>query len=166
MLYADEDLRLLPEELWWTPQPRPDARQHLAGGAAVARAAHAARSPVNLPEASAGDGPLTDSDDSDASSVASIEVAGGCVDDDGIGGGRALDLDKKWRPLQLHTVAAALRDSAKTVAQVDALQKLEQLVRYGTWMPQHSFPQHAPFSSPRPVHGRLGGGQVSARLLA
>jgi hypothetical protein len=46
-----------------------------------------------------------------------------------MGDERALDLDAKWRPLQLHTVAKAIRDSSKTVAQVEALNKLEPLVR-------------------------------------
>lgn len=116
MLYGDEDLSLLPEELWWTPRrppPHPSA------------AAHAARSPITA----AGGGPLTDSDDSDASSEVSVEIPGGAPEEDGVGGGRAMDLDKRWRPVQLHTLAAAMRDSSKTVAQVEALQKLEQLVR-------------------------------------
>ena len=71
------------------------------------------------------DAPLTDSDDSDAESAASLEALSDASADDG----RAMDLDSKWRPVQLHTVAKAVRDSSKTVAQVEALSKLEPLVR-------------------------------------
>ena len=71
------------------------------------------------------DAPLTDSDDSDAESDASLEALSDASADDG----RAMDLDAKWRPVQLHTVAKAARDSGKTVAQVEALSKLEPLVR-------------------------------------
>eukprot|EP00892_Ulva_mutabilis_P011498 jgi/Ulvmu1/8720/UM047_0061.1 len=134
VLYTDEDLSLLPEELWWRPQ---HAASHTV--AAVSRSGRSTRSPNkhqggNAASAAHGaaqqdQGPLTDSDDSDASSEASIEVAGGSAEDDGPGGGRPLDVDKNWRPVQLHTVAAALRDSKKTVAQVEALSKIEQLVR-------------------------------------
>lgn len=70
--------------------------------------------------------PLTDSDDSDAESEASLEALSDASAEDK----QAVDLDAKWRPLQLHTVAKMVRDTSKTVAQVEALHKLEPLVRY------------------------------------
>ena len=60
--------------------------------------------------------PLTDSDDSDAESDVSLEALTDASEDEG----RAMDLDAKWRPVQLHTVAKAVRDTGKTVAQVEA----------------------------------------------
>jgi hypothetical protein len=70
--------------------------------------------------------PLTDSDDSDAESDASLEA----LSDSSAEDERALDLDTKWRPVQLHNVAKAMRVSSKTAAQVEALNKLEPLVRW------------------------------------
>lgn len=84
------------------------------------------------------DTPLTDSDDSDAESEASLEA----FSDESAEDGRAVDLDAKWRPVQLHTVAKAVRDSSKTVAQVEALNKLEPLVRYSAAQPEST-----PFAS-------------------
>lgn len=112
ILYDAEDLALLPEELWWVEQqppaapPRTAARrreeQHAEGGDASA--------------------PVTDSDDSDASS-ASLQPLDLEEDE------RPIDVDKNWRPVQLHTVLADVRQSKDTVARVDALGKVEQLVR-------------------------------------
>lgn len=107
VLFEGEDLSLLPNEVWWDApaQPRKNATTQS----------------IQAPPAQR-EGPETDSDDSDASS-ASLESL------DNEEAGLPMDLDKKWRPVQLHSVLADLRQNEDTLKRVDALQKLEPLVR-------------------------------------
>jgi hypothetical protein len=69
--------------------------------------------------------PVTDSEDSDAS-VASLEFS----DNEELE--RPIDLDNKWRPVQLHNVLADIRQNENTVLRVEGFQKLEPMVRYAT----------------------------------
>ena len=65
----------------------------------------------------------TDSDDSDADSEASIEA----LDTEEVE--HPMDLDPKWRPIQLQTLAKQLRQTESSTDRVAALQKVEQLIR-------------------------------------
>ena len=111
VLYDDADLSLLPGEIWWdAAKPAPS---------------RAAARPASAPaqEAEEERGVETDSEDSDASSEASLQPL------DLEEPARAIDLDSKWRPVQLHHVLADLRQNEDTVKRVAALDKLEPLVR-------------------------------------
>jgi hypothetical protein len=108
VLYDEEDLSLLPEEIWWVAPPPRTVPQHPGCGQ---------RAPIVSEE-----GLLTDSDDSDASSASLEEL-------DIEEGTRPIDVDAKWQPVQLHGVLADVRQSENTVKRVEALQQLEQLVR-------------------------------------
>lgn len=66
--------------------------------------------------------PDTDSEDSDASE-ASLEALD--LDE----GERAIDVDSKWRPVQLHHLGRDIRQQEDSNKRVAALQKMEQLVR-------------------------------------
>lgn len=108
VLFDDEELGLLPEEIWWQ-QAAPQLTQDRLR-------AHAAE------RGEAESGPVTDSEDSDASSgsLAALDTEEVVP---------PIDVDKKWRPVQLHNVLADVRQSKDTVLRVAALQKIEQLVR-------------------------------------
>jgi hypothetical protein len=113
VLYDDAYLSLLPEEVWWDR----------TGTAAAAASAAAARKAASSSAARDDAGPVTGSEDSDASSELSLEAL------DTEERVRPVDLDKKWRPVQLHTVLADVRQSEEPVKRLQALGSLEQLVR-------------------------------------
>ena len=120
ILYDDADLSLLPQEIWWDQSAADNGRSQLtAANVSTARAQHAS---ANVTAPADVRGPVTDSEDSDASSL-SLEPL------DTEERVRPIDLDTKWRPVQLHHVLADLRQSEDQPKRVAALAMLEQLVR-------------------------------------
>jgi hypothetical protein len=110
VLFKNEDLSLLPAEVWWESRAASSAQENPN------------RSTINTNSESEEEGPVTDSEDSDAS-VASLESFDNAELE------RPVDLDKKWRPLQLHNMLADIRQNENPVLRVESFQKLEPLVR-------------------------------------